>query len=150
MNSDGLNANMSFRLPVLTLRKVEIIFDCNTPEVLFCCSGIPNVIDSYAKFRRLLRLRAADLTETDHPQLLICGHGAVDDPDASIIYDQVMKLINSESYVEFAKDIVVMRLPPSDQRKSISPDALAELLLTLDSAQCFDGECQNCPAAVHS
>lgn len=80
-------------------------------------SGIPNVIDSYAKFRRLLRIRAPDLTEADYPQLLICGHGAVDDPDASIIYDQVMKLINSESYVEFAKDIVVMRLPPSDQRK---------------------------------
>ncbi|KAF7363317.1 Trehalose phosphorylase [Mycena sanguinolenta] len=76
--------------------------------------GIPNVIDSYARFRRLLKSSQTDIGEDEHPQLLICGHGAVDDPDASIIYDQVMGLIHGE-YKEFAKDIVVMRLPPSDQ-----------------------------------
>jgi len=78
--------------------------------------GIPNVIDSYVKFRKLLSSNASDLDEEDLPQLLICGHGAVDDPDASIIYDQVMQLIASEAYKEYAEDIVVMRLPPSDQR----------------------------------
>ena len=77
--------------------------------------GIPNVIDSYARFRRLLN-EAGDVNSDDQPQLLICGHGAVDDPDASIIYDQVLTLIH-EKYAEFAKDIVVMRLPPSDQRE---------------------------------
>ncbi|KAK7014984.1 trehalose phosphorylase [Favolaschia claudopus] len=77
--------------------------------------GIPNVIDSYARFRRLLKSSQSDLSDAEHPQLLICGHGAVDDPDASIIYDQVIQLIHSEAYREFAKDIVVMRLPPSDQ-----------------------------------
>jgi glycosyltransferase involved in cell wall biosynthesis len=77
--------------------------------------GIPNVIDSYAKFRRLLESRALDSDKDEPPQLLICGHGAVDDPDASIIYDQAMRLIYSEPYMEYSKDIVVMRLPPSDQ-----------------------------------
>ncbi|KAJ6630631.1 trehalose phosphorylase [Mycena sp. CBHHK59/15] len=77
--------------------------------------GIPNVIDSYARFRRLLRSGQSDFSEDEHPQLLICGHGAVDDPDASIIYDQVIQLIATAPYREFASDIVVMRLPPSDQ-----------------------------------
>ncbi|KAJ7905349.1 trehalose phosphorylase [Mycena olivaceomarginata] len=77
--------------------------------------GIPNVIDSYVRFRRLLKSSESDLSEDEHPQLLICGHGAVDDPDASIIYDEVMQLIASKDYCEFSKDIVVMRLPPSDQ-----------------------------------
>ncbi|KAJ7343622.1 trehalose phosphorylase [Mycena albidolilacea] len=77
--------------------------------------GIPNVIDSYVRFRRLLKSSESDLSEDEHPQLLICGHGAVDDPDASIIYDEVMQLIASKEYCEFSKDIVVMRLPPSDQ-----------------------------------
>lgn len=77
--------------------------------------GIPNVIDSYYKFRNLLKERSPDLSEEEHPQLLLCGHGAVDDPDASIIYDQVMQQINSEPYTLYSKDIVVMRLPPSDQ-----------------------------------
>jgi alpha,alpha-trehalose phosphorylase (configuration-retaining) len=79
--------------------------------------GIPDVIDSYVKFRRLLRQRSPDIDEDDEPQLLICGHGAVDDPDASIIYDQVMQIIQSDNVKEFSKDIVVMRLPPSDQRE---------------------------------
>lgn len=78
--------------------------------------GIPNVIDSYAKFRELLKTKGK-VGDDKTPQLLICGHGAVDDPDASIIYDQVLKLINSADYRHLLKDIVVMRLPPSDQRK---------------------------------
>jgi hypothetical protein len=82
--------------------------------------GIPNVIDSYAKFRELLKTRGEvddDDDDDETPQLLVCGHGAVDDPDASIIYDQVIKLINSADYKHLLQDIVVMRLPPSDQRK---------------------------------
>ncbi|TRM61836.1 glycosyltransferase family 4 protein [Schizophyllum amplum] len=75
--------------------------------------GIPNVIDSYARFRKLLE-EQGEIAPEEQPQLLICGHGAVDDPDASIIYDQVLQLIH-EKYAEYAKDIVVMRLPPSDQ-----------------------------------
>lgn len=79
--------------------------------------GIPSVIDSYAKFREQLRTKGK-LDEDRAPQLLICGHGAVDDPDASIIYDQVIKLIHSDAYKHLVQDIIVMRLPPSDQRMS--------------------------------
>lgn len=81
--------------------------------------GIPNVVDSYYKFRNLLRTRSPEMDLSEHPQLLICGHGAVDDPDASIIYDQIMALVNSDPYKEYAQDIVVMRLPPSDERTSL-------------------------------
>ncbi|KAG6831184.1 hypothetical protein H0H92_012324 [Tricholoma furcatifolium] len=73
--------------------------------------GIPNVIDSYARFRKML---SPNTSVEDTPQLLICGHGAVDDPDASIIYDQVTQLI-AKDYSDIATDIVVMRIPPSDQ-----------------------------------
>ncbi|KAL5490416.1 hypothetical protein ACEPAI_5249 [Sanghuangporus weigelae] len=75
--------------------------------------GIPNVIDSYYKFRRLLEAQGID--EQKAPQLLVCGHGAVDDPDASIIYDTTIQQINSQPYVRYVNDIIAMRLPPSDQ-----------------------------------
>jgi alpha,alpha-trehalose phosphorylase (configuration-retaining) len=75
--------------------------------------GIPHVVDSYFKFRKLLAKHG--MPEADQPQLLVCGHGAVDDPDASIIYDQTIRLIH-EKYSDYAQDIVVMRIPPSDQR----------------------------------
>jgi hypothetical protein len=89
-------------------------------------SGIPDVINSYAIFRNMLKEKAPDLSEEEHPQLLICGHGAVDDPDASIIYDQVIQLIASERYNIYSKDIVVMRLPPSDQRVFFLSPRLSE------------------------
>lgn len=73
--------------------------------------GIPNVLDSYAKFRVLLE---GKVTPDEIPQLLICGHGAVDDPDASIIYDQVANLVHTK-YSQYSNDIVYMRCPPSDQ-----------------------------------
>jgi len=75
--------------------------------------GIPNVIDSYFKMRKMLDEK--NYSDEDTPQLLICGHGAVDDPDASIIYDQVMEQVNSEPYNIYKADIIAMRLPPSDQ-----------------------------------
>lgn len=74
--------------------------------------GIPDVIDSFCKLRR----RLDDiLPASKTPQLLICGHGAIDDPDASIIYDQTMALLEKEEYAPYASDIVVMRIGPSDQ-----------------------------------
>lgn len=81
--------------------------------------GIPSVIDSYVRLRK--RLESEKISPQETPQLLICGHGAVDDPDATIIYDQVLGLMQHKDYVKYSSDIVAMRLPPSDQRKCIQP-----------------------------
>ncbi|TFK46424.1 trehalose synthase [Heliocybe sulcata] len=97
--------------------------------------GIPNVIDSYAKFRKLLTSKS-DIHEDQMPQLLICGHGAVDDPDASIIYDQVIGLINSQ-YAQYSHDIVVMRLPPSDQLLNALMDN-SKIALQLSTREGFE------------
>lgn len=74
--------------------------------------GIPDVIDSFVKLRKRID---EELPFRRTPQLLICGHGAVDDPDASIIFDETMKLLEQEEYAHYANDIVVMRIGPSDQ-----------------------------------
>ena len=89
------------------------------------------MIDSYVKFRRMLYKHSPELTADEHPQLLICGHGAVDDPDASIIYDETMGIIASEPYNEFAGDIVVMRIPPSDQCQHLIPRVPSGMLTLL-------------------
>lgn len=78
--------------------------------------GIPTVVESYCKFRRLLDKDG--VTEVEKiPQLLLCGHGAVDDPDASLVYDEVLELLQDDNYNDYARDITVMRLPPCDQRE---------------------------------
>ncbi|KAH7107431.1 trehalose phosphorylase [Auriculariales sp. MPI-PUGE-AT-0066] len=78
--------------------------------------GIPHLIASYVKFRQILDSQPkGKFGLEDTPQLLICGHGAVDDPDATIIYDQVMGILQNTEAKNYVQDICVMRLPPSDQ-----------------------------------
>ncbi|ORX58389.1 hypothetical protein BCR36DRAFT_580011 [Piromyces finnis] len=75
--------------------------------------GIPDVIDSYAILRKKMNDAGYPVEKT--PQLVICGHGAIDDPDASIIYAQVMDQLKDPKYKNVVNDIIVARLPPSDQ-----------------------------------
>ncbi|KAJ1754731.1 hypothetical protein LPJ77_001245 [Coemansia sp. RSA 2523] len=75
--------------------------------------GIPDVIQSYRIFRE--QLTAKGLESDQHPQLVICGHGSIDDPDGTVIYDQVMEMLAQSEYLPYAKDICVTRLPASDQ-----------------------------------
>lgn len=74
--------------------------------------GIPLVIDSFVKLRRRLDQK---YPAAQTPQLLICGHGAIDDPDATIIYSEILELLETPEYSHYASDIIVMRIPPSDQ-----------------------------------
>ncbi|KIX07780.1 uncharacterized protein Z518_02434 [Rhinocladiella mackenziei CBS 650.93] len=72
--------------------------------------GIPDVIESYAKFCKLMK----DEPKRNIQQLVLCGHSSVDDPDGSLIYDQTMNLI-LRHHPDLIEDIVVVRLGPSDQ-----------------------------------
>jgi len=72
--------------------------------------GIPDVIKSYAKLREMLK----DASAEQSPQLVICGHSSIDDPDGSLIYDQTMSLIHDQ-FSQYRDDIIVVRIGPSDQ-----------------------------------
>lgn len=73
--------------------------------------GLPHVLASYAELRRV-HLKHLDPHQT--PQLVIAGHGAVDDPDASLIYDQTLEALENR-YADIRHDVVVVRLGPTDQ-----------------------------------
>ncbi|CBY00763.1 hypothetical protein IAQ61_011668 [Plenodomus lingam] len=73
--------------------------------------GIPDVLQSYALFRQKFPV---DTPIKNIPQLVIAGHGAVDDPDATRIFDETEAALKG-SYHEYKEDVVVMRLGPSDQ-----------------------------------
>jgi len=73
--------------------------------------GIPDVLASYAKLRRNYM---SDTDKSDIPQLVIAGHGAIDDPDATLIFDQTFDLLETK-YSDIRSDVVVMRLGPTDQ-----------------------------------
>ncbi|GAM39550.1 hypothetical protein TCE0_034f11188 [Talaromyces pinophilus] len=73
--------------------------------------GIPDVLESYARFHELLKENSVD---NKPPKLLICGHGSVDDPDGNTIYDATLQHIETR-FPHLKHLICVMRLGPSDQ-----------------------------------
>ncbi|KAF7729511.1 hypothetical protein EC973_004185 [Apophysomyces ossiformis] len=75
--------------------------------------GIPDVLESYRRLRE--RLAEENWKKQEIPQLVICGHGSVDDPDGTVIYEQTHHTINQSMFSEIASDITVARLPNSDQ-----------------------------------
>ncbi|KAL4928494.1 putative trehalose synthase (Ccg-9) [Aspergillus undulatus] len=73
--------------------------------------GIPDVVTAYERFHNRMQESCPDKTP---PKLVICGHGSVDDPDGSIIYDDTVNRIE-ESIPHLAEQICIVRLGPSDQ-----------------------------------
>lgn len=73
--------------------------------------GIPDVLAAYAHLRRFYMKGWA---QNDTPQLVIAGHGAVDDTDTLRIYEETLSAL-STTYADLAHDIVVMRVGPTDQ-----------------------------------
>ncbi|KAK4943628.1 hypothetical protein LTR28_008410, partial [Elasticomyces elasticus] len=73
--------------------------------------GISDVLASYAEFRREYM---KDMPKMGIPQLVIAGHGAVDDPDGTMIFDKTLELWDTK-YQDLKEDISIVRLGPTDQ-----------------------------------
>ncbi len=72
--------------------------------------GIPDVIDSFRKLRIKLKKAGQKM-----PQLVIVGHGSVDDPDGIPMLYLVMNMLKQKEYHSLAHDVKVVRLPHIDQ-----------------------------------
>lgn len=73
--------------------------------------GIQDVLISYEKFHTHLAACCPDLKP---PKLLVCGHGSVDDPDGSVVYDATLDFI-ARHLAHIRSMICVMRIGPNDQ-----------------------------------
>ncbi|KAJ4132308.1 hypothetical protein NW754_015123 [Fusarium falciforme] len=94
--------------------------------------GIPTVIDSYAEFRR--QCETAGIT--DVPQLIVCGNGSIDDPDANMVYDQAIGQLEIY-YPHLIRDVSIMRLSPNDQLLN-TIIAKAHVVLQLSNREGFE------------
>ncbi|KAF2844339.1 glycosyltransferase family 4 protein, partial [Plenodomus tracheiphilus IPT5] len=95
--------------------------------------GIPDVLASYAILRREYM---KDKPIEEDPQLVIAGHGAIDDPDATIIFDKTEKELN-ELYADIKHDVIVMRIGPVDQLLNVIM-ANAHVALQLSTREGFE------------
>ena len=75
--------------------------------------GIEDLLAAYLEFRQ--KLDALPSPPIDGgPQLIIMGHGSVDDPDGSVIYEKLHDILSSNEYELVKGDVSVVRAPPSD------------------------------------
>lgn len=75
--------------------------------------GLDDCIAAYAEFRRNSEFCKGKRTQQT-PQLVLCGHSSVDDPDSKRIFDHIMTKLE-DSYKDLKDSVIVARLGPSDQ-----------------------------------
>ena len=75
--------------------------------------GIPHVLASYAEFRRNSRFCQGKKDE-ETPQLVVCGHYSVDDPDGVKVLDETLEQLDTR-FSDIKDSVIVMRLGPVDQ-----------------------------------
>jgi glycosyltransferase involved in cell wall biosynthesis len=74
--------------------------------------GIPDVLESYRKLRESIEKKKWNIKRV--PQLVITGHGAIDDPEGAPIYNETINTLKIDQYKKYANDIKVARLPDND------------------------------------
>ena len=122
---DGLNKIISVKeakyyfdiFNEILINKGESILDLKRPYIIQIArfdpsKGIFDVIEAYAEFRKKI---ACKKLEKDIPQLVITGNGAIDDPEATSIYCQIINFLQESRFKDFVNDIKVVRLPYIDQ-----------------------------------
>ena len=75
--------------------------------------GIPDVLMAYAELRE--KLATKGWKKNRIPQLVIVGHGAIDDPEGVPIYKQTLNSLKTDLCSAYADDIKVARLHHNDQ-----------------------------------
>ena len=68
--------------------------------------GIPDVIRAYAVMRKRVD---EELPLSRVPQLIIAGHGSIDDPDGNVVFEEILGMLEEEEYAGIAHDIIVTR-----------------------------------------
>lgn len=74
--------------------------------------GINDVILAYYRLRQLTD---PIFPYIQVPQLLICGFGSIDDPEGHYVFEETLSLLENEDCQSYDRDIIAVRIPPSDQ-----------------------------------
>ena len=78
--------------------------------------NIPGAVEAYYRFWMKMKeyIKENKLPDSAMPQLILAGHGAVDDTDGMKLYIDTLDRIQQMYPAEFARDVKVARLPHND------------------------------------
>jgi glycosyltransferase involved in cell wall biosynthesis len=120
---DGLNkkltsAQLKFYINLFNQQISGSPLDTKRPYIIQIArfdpsKGINDVVESYRKLRK--KMDAAGMPKKKIPQLVIAGHGAVDDPEGDSIFASAVSLLEMDTYKDIAPDIKIAKVSDSDQ-----------------------------------
>lgn len=122
---DGLNKKLSddqldyylhiFNLSLLMDNQKPL--DLNRPVICQIARFDPakGIVDVLHSFRELRRIYKHMKITSNLPQLVVCGHGAVDDPEGIPVLEIIKTIVDMGIFKEIADDIKILRLPHNDQ-----------------------------------
>jgi glycosyltransferase involved in cell wall biosynthesis len=84
--------------------------------------GYPDVLEVYRRYSELVQ---------EVPQLVLCGHGSIDDPDGTLVFEALVELLGSKPFTDIASMVCIVRVPACDQiLNAILSDAWVALQLS--------------------
>jgi glycosyltransferase involved in cell wall biosynthesis len=91
--------------------------DINRPYIIQTArfdpsKGYTDVLEGYRRFRKKL---PADYPEEKIPQLVIVGHGSIDDPEGIPMINAIESMLQMDTYEGIRNDVKRGRLPHNDQ-----------------------------------
>lgn len=72
-------------------------------------------LDALECFRMLRERLDSTVPLSRLPQLVLAGHGSVDDPDGTVVFQQLMERLSDERFDRVRQDVLIARLPPEDR-----------------------------------
>jgi len=75
--------------------------------------GISDLLEAYYKLYQIY-LKSGKEKEFS-VGLVLCGHGSVDDPEGSVMFEKISAIVQEEKFAHLKHLITKVRLPPSDQ-----------------------------------
>lgn len=132
---DGLNKPLSDKQIKLWIKRFNEYAETNIKDKEYIIQtarfdpskGIPDVIKSYSIL--VARMKKEKLKI---PQLVLVGHGAIDDPDGERVLKETRKLIKTK-YKYLQNDIITAKLPHKikiDSKHWVSTDQILNALLS--------------------
>lgn len=120
------------RMPILSYPQRDYIIQIARFDP---SKGLSEVLAAYAEFRRHSHY-CSQLAKDKTPQLVMCGHSSVDDPDGASVFDTTLNSLEAQ-YAEFKDSVIILRLGPSDQMLNALLST-AHVALQLSSSEGFE------------
>jgi glycosyltransferase involved in cell wall biosynthesis len=107
LSYDQTGKRVNFSRPyILQVSRFDPSKGTHLGKELILILGIPDAIRAYAQLRKRIDV---ELPLSQIPQLIIAGHGSIDDPDGAVVFEDILGMLEDEEFANINYDVIVVR-----------------------------------------